>query len=222
MEYLNVQHEEGQGFKLTDFPDAVRVGQLKGEKAKELAGITLVISDLNEVSQCLELLIKNEFSPKHKEIVFHLAVVSLLRSYSSKNKARQFYLDIKDVLKDDFEGQEYFKFYRHLRDKHIAHDENSLRNCDVGFILNPESAPYKIEKIITFSTSYLICDNVQISNLKLLTEFSLEYCRGKYDILTTQLTNELEAKSFEELSSYPELNHTKPSLEDIGKNRLII
>ncbi len=218
MDFLDVSFEENKGFILKGFDDAEKVVNLTGSKAKELADIALAIGDLTHVTECLNFAVEKNRSPQESEIFLRMALVTLMRCYG-KNNARKTKLDIKEVLKDDVEGQECFSFYKSLRDKQIAHDENSLTDCVVGLVLNKIENPNKVAKIVTFLTGSLVFSGSHFCNLGLIVEKSLEYCHRKYDKLATELTDEFKKESYAALCALPELKYEKPILDEVHSTR---
>ena len=83
--------------------------------------------------------------------------------------------DLNSPLDGPEEGQRLFRFFDDLRDKHIAHDENSL--SAMGATL---SQPH-------------------VANLHLLITKALEWVVVKFNALREDLTAELEKESLETL-----------------------
>ena len=206
------------GLVLTDFPFAEKVISLNDTKAARLADLALCISDLNEAQSCMQMALEKVKNINESNFLFQMSIIIFLKSFTNNN-GRSGKLDIISVLSGDSDGVDAFNFYKNLRDKNIAHDDNSLTQCNVGAVVNKFDNPVKIEKVVTMVTKSIL-DNVQNSiNFNRLVSISLEFCEKEYDKLCFEITNELNKLSHADLVLINDLTYKKPNVDDVGKNR---
>jgi len=217
MENLNIEHTKGKGFQLTDFPNAQKVVALHGTKSQQLADMAAHMHDLNEASRCLDFFEKS--TDLFSQSIFAKMAIILIMKCFSKNNARKYPLKIEEILSSDHEGRKIFSYYKELRDKNIAHDDNAFYQCIPGAVINKEDAEYKIEKVVCFSAKGEVLDIGDVHNLRLIIGHSIKFTEAQFDQLCDELTQELEARSHEELIKMPQLEYKKPIVEDMGKNR---
>lgn len=166
---------EDLGFKQTKeeiqiagFPDAVKVVQITGEKAKRLADLTLHRTDLKFAVGYLEgINLVAEESEWLRTGLWHSAIVHFMKCFgSSKSRVS---LNPKKVYKGTKVARKVFEYFGSLRDKHLVHDENSYTQCYPGTILNKKGCDHQIAKIICVAFVSVTLDQAGYSNLCLLT-----------------------------------------------------
>ncbi|GEM_PF-757830 len=218
MQQLNIEHQEGTGLRLTDFPDALKAVALRGKKAQELADMTLHRHDLITAQDCLVALKNAEDRSLEQKVFWRLAVISFLKCFG-KNNARATQLFKEEVLKGDLMGQEVFEFFKDLRDKNIAHDDNPLMQCLPGAVINKPGAPFKIAKIIGVSFSAEMNTSENIQNLELLITKTRMYVESRFDVLCSELTEELEAVPHADLARMESIEYAKPGVKVMKESR---
>ena len=145
------------------------------------------------------------------------AVEHCMKCFSdTKSRSR---LSPKEVFKGDSEAIEVYEYFRSLRNKHIAHDENAYVQCIPGAVLNRPNAKYKIAKIVCFSAVAETLDQCNYGNLHKMVTETLSHIDARFESLCGNLTAELEARPYGELAAMEEMTYSKPELEDIGKSR---
>ncbi len=147
-----------------------------------------------------------------------MAIISFVKCFGP-NKARTNNLDINDVLAEDTQGKVIYLDFKNLRNKNIAHDENSILQCLPGAIINKKEAPHKIEKIITFNLQGITHDEASIDNLRELIGRSGKYVESRYDKICKELTDELEKMSHEELTKMKQMHYSIPKRDEVAKKR---
>ena len=208
----------GSGFRINGFPDATKVIKLSGYKAQQLSELALHRSDLLVALACLEGI--NDVppdSPLVQQGLWRSAVGHCMKCFSAS--AARSKLNPKKVFKGDSEALAIHEYFRNLRNKHIAHDANAYSQCLPGAVLNGPNAQYKIAKIVCFSAVAETLDQVNYSNLHKMVTETLSHIEARFESLSSDLTSELEARSYEELDSIEEMTYSKPELDDIGKSR---
>jgi hypothetical protein len=112
-----------------------------------------------------------------------------------------------------------FRFFKNMRNKNIAHDENAYLQCLNGIVLNNGKKNYMVERIICTSFRAASLDTGTFSNLILLVNKSLEYVKNHHEKLCELITIELEKKSYSELANYGEVKYIPPDVNKIHKPR---
>ena len=106
-----------------------------------------------------------------------------------------------------------------LRNKHLAHDQNSWLQAITAVAITSPDKDYNIERVLctTFEANSL--EQANFSNLSLLIENVLSWVNSQYDELCIHITNELEKVSRETLLSQPNIAYRAPKAEEIHLSR---
>lgn len=212
MHGINFEHKGvGKGFHITDYPNAVHVGALRGNEAQRVADYALHRFDLINSKQCLEQTTNSNLDHFTQSTFWRMAVINYSRCFKGNN-ARPTNLIVTDYI-NETEGIEAHQYFMTLRNKNIAHDDNALTQCLPGVIVNKADAVHKIEKIITLTATAEVYSDGNISNLNLLIEEALKHVTVQYDQACDELTRQLEALSHDELLQLPPLEYKKPTEE---------
>ncbi len=206
------------GFHINGFPDATKVIKLSGPKAQQLSELASHRNDLQIALASLQGI--NGVAPESSLVrqgLWRSAVEHCMKCFSASEARSK--LNPKKVFKGDSDALEICKYFRNLRNKHIAHDENAYSQCIPGAVLNGPNAQYKIAKIVCFSAVAETLDQVNYSNLHKMVTETLSHIEARFEGLCSDLTAELEARSYEELDSIEEMSYSKPELGEIGKTR---
>ena len=135
------------GFHIEGFPDASKVIKVHGPKAQRIADFALHRSDLLIALESLEGI--NSIAPEMRSVrqsLWRSAIVHCIKCFTdSKSRSG---LDPKKVFKGHSVALEVYEYFRALRNKHVAHDENSYLQCIPGAVLNKPGAEYKVAKIV--------------------------------------------------------------------------
>ena len=217
MEHFEIDRTDS-GFHISGFPDATKVKKLFGHKAQRLSELASHRNDLQIALASLEGI--NDVAPDNsllRQGLWRSAVEHWMKCFS--DSAARSRLDPKKVFKGDSEALEVYEYFRSLRNKHIAHDENAYIQCIPGAVLNRPNAEYKIAKILCFNAVAETLDQGNYSNLHKLVTETLSHIDARFDSLCGNLAAELEARPYGELAAMDELTYSKPELEDIGKSR---
>ncbi len=206
------------GFHINGFPDATKVIKLAGPKAQQLSELASHRNDLQIALASLEGI--NDVAPESSSVrqsLWRSAVEHCMKCFSASEARSK--LNPKKVFKGDSEAQEVYEYFRNLRNKHIAHDENAYSQCIPGAVLNGPNAQYKIAKIVCFSAVADTLDQGNYGNLHKMVTETLIHIDARFESLCSNLTAELEARSYGELDAMAEMTYSKPELGDIGKSR---
>ena len=212
-------NDDTKDIDLSGFPNAQKVISLTGVNAQKITDLMLHKSDLEFAEKCLKIVNDNSRDDFERGTFWRMAVIYFIRCFT-KNDARVSTLSIKDVIGSDLEGQKVFEVFRHLRNKNVAHDENSINRCIPGAVINKLGQPHIIERVITISFyGETFCEE-NVSNLSLLIKEANRYIETKYDSVCEKITEELESVEYNELISRDRLSYQKFDYKDIDKNRL--
>lgn len=217
MERYQVSRNDS-GFYVEGFPDAAKLIQLEGPKARRLADLALHRSDLDFARECLTAI--NGISPDNeiaRQALWRSAIVQYAKCFGS-SKSR-FQLQAAAIYKGDPMGLQIFEYFSHMRDKHVAHDENAYAQCTPGAVINKPDKPHKVEKILCTSMFVQTLDQINFGNLVLLVQKAHAWVVLHFDNLCALLTKELEALPYDALLQRPAVTQRVPTPADVNKAR---
>ncbi|TCT06366.1 hypothetical protein [Paralcaligenes ureilyticus] len=218
MEHFEISQRES-GLHIEGFPDAVKVIAIEGPRSKRLADLALHKDDLEFADGCLDAINLSPEGPYViREALWRSAIVHFMKCFG--DSGARFQLSSAKILKGERpEASIAFKYFKHLRNKHFVHDENSYAQSLPGAILNSETKSYKIEKIVCFAAIAGTLAQENYSNLKLLIQKSRSWVISEFDQLCSTLTAELEREPYERLLKKESLAFRAPIIGEIHKNR---
>ena len=207
------------GFRIEGFPDAVRFIKLDHPQAQRIADLALHLRDLIFDRECLESI--NTLVAGQdviREALWRSAVIHLMKCFGTS--ASRFQLSADKIFKTEPpEAKKVFEYFQHLRDKHLAHDENSYSTCIPGAVVNRGDAPSKIAKIITFGAHTMTLDQTSFANLMLLIKRAHDWVISQYDLACDRMVERLEAVPYSQLTSMEEVVYSVPTVDEIGRSR---
>ncbi|MCG8028667.1 MAG: hypothetical protein N0E59_10720 [Candidatus Thiodiazotropha taylori] len=218
MEHYPVKNVDG-GIRIEGFPDAVKLLKLDDPKAQRISDLLLHRSDLEFAASCLEA-INTTPADLHtvREALWRCAIIHFAKCFG--NSAARFRLSREKVyIGERLAALQAFEYFKHLRNKHIVHDENSYAQSISGAVLNRGDKPYKIEKILCFAAHGNTLEQGNYNNLKLLIDKALAWVVNEFDTCCEVVSKELEAIPYEELLARPDVQYHVPSVEEISGNR---
>jgi hypothetical protein len=212
----------GTDLHIEGYPNAVKVIELEDQKSRNLADLTLHKNDLENALNYLLLLeqpsSESDLNPVIREALWISAIIQFSKCFGRSNARVR--LDKSVVYEgESTEALQAFEFFKCLRDKHVAHDENSYSQCLTGAILNAQDSPHKIAKIICLEMRAVTLEQANYSNLKLLIKKASEWVTHQFDSLCQEITDELERETYQALFTRNDVRVDPPLIEDIGKNR---
>lgn len=201
-----------------EFPEAEKLIDVQEHPiSRQIGNLSLHRSDMHLAHYLLKQI--NKISDVEVKLcLFNYSIIVFFKCFS-ENKSRS-NLDYKKVYKEP-RAHEAFLFFKSLRDKHIAHDENPLYEVAVGAVLNKKSADHKIAKIISANKLVPMLNQDNYSNLDLLISKCVEWIEVEYESICNLLTAALEKTTYDDLFSYKELffKHSTIAPEDVHKSR---
>lgn len=205
-------------FHIEGFPDAVKVITVRGPLAAQLADLALHLADLHCAHECL-LGINKVQEHFLREGLIVAALVRFYKCFGSSAARNTVRLDPTLLFGAHPNGLENYKFYKNVRDKHVAHDENSLSQAPIGAALNKREAPYKIAKVFSLAVNSGLVTQENFSNLTLLVDLAEKWVHAEIERISKDVTTELEAESYDALFARDELKISPVDLAAVGKNR---
>lgn len=207
------------GLHIEGFPDALKVIRLDGPLAQRLSDLALHKSDLEFSDACLEgLNAVPEEANVLRQALWQSAIIHFSKCFG--NSGARFQLNARKIYKSEPpEAMVAFAYFQDLRDKHVAHDENSYAQSLPGAVLNRGDKEYKIEKVICFNAIANTLEQANFSNLKLLIGKAHTWVISEFDQLCDTLAKQLEQELYETLLVKEALNYRVPTVDEISKNR---
>lgn len=218
MEFFELSQRES-GLHIEGFPDAVKVIGIDGPRSKRLADLALHKDDLAFADSCLDAINLSPEKPSViREALWRSAIVHFMKCFG--DSGARFQLSATKILKGEPpEALMAFEYFKHLRNKHFVHDENSYAQSLPGAILNPKTKSCKIEKIVCFAAIAKTLGQENYGNLKLLIQKTHSWVIAEFDQLCDTLTAELELEPYESLLKKESLTFRAPTNDEIQKNR---
>lgn len=202
------------GFHVEGFPDASKVIRISGPKSRRLSDLALHKSDLDFAAQCLDAINKVQDDPSVlRQALWRSAVTHYLKCFGDPGV--RFQLDAQSIYNGDAGALLAFDYFKHLRNKHLLHDENAYAQALPGAILNQRGHPYKIEKIVCLSAIAETLVQGNYSNLHLLIDVAKKWVEQQFGELCDLLTGELERLSYEDLDAREAMIYTAPALDEL-------
>ena len=202
------------GFHVEGFPDASKVIRISGPKGRRLSDLALHKSDLDFATHCLDAINKVQDDPAVlRQALWRSAVTHYMKCFGDPGV--RFQLDAQDIYKGDADALLAFDYFKHLRNKHLLHDENAYAQGLPGAILNQRGRPYKIAKIVCLSAIAETLVQGNYSNLHLLVDIARKWVGRQFDELCDLLTAELEPLSYEDLDAREAMIYTVPALDEL-------
>lgn len=218
---MDLNSSTQEEIRIEGIDDADRIVSINGPKVSQLADIALHAADLSRADSHLDAI--NRLPSDEVELaeaLYVAAVIRYLKCFGTKNASRKSYtLSESKVFASEPDGIACFNELKAIRDKHLAHDENSLAQCVVGAVLNDGAKSYKVERVVALSTFAVILNENRWRNLKLLVARTRDFVNREKDRLCQEITQDLEHFDYTELAARsPVILH--PAMQaDIGRNR---
>lgn len=133
------------------------VAQVDYKESRNLADLGSILQDLTfTIETCKRLMQLLKDDSKDVVLVASLwtaALIHYIRSFASGKR-----YDLSEDIFQDLPGDaiEVHKFYKNLRDKHIAHSVSPYEQVEVGLILSPkDSGEKKVMGVATLSMRHI-------------------------------------------------------------------
>ena len=192
----------GRKIIIEGYENAVGIKCLTHQEARQLRSYSLHQSDLNFCRHALDELRKLDRSEKSEHTVLATALwVTIIARYFKcfgRNPAR-ISLNAGKIFKPFKGAIAGFDYYKHLRNKHLIHDENSRCKSLVGIVLNPESAKSKIEGVVSLVVTINTFDDEHLKKFEKLLEVTRDWVAAKSQELHDLLDAKYEKMDYKDL-----------------------
>lgn len=216
---MELEHKDGR-LEVTGIPDANKLVKLPREHSKGIADLRLHQSDLVIALDSLEGINKAIVAgiPEIAESLWRSSIIHFIKCFSGQKSRDK--LDPEKVYAEEApEAMQAFDYFKALRNKHIAHDDNAYLQALTGLALNEGNKAYKIEKVLCFSFKSDTLEDDNYGNLLLLINKAKDYVDKEFFKLCDEITVDLEKLSYEDLIAFGELAFKAPEITDISKTR---
>lgn len=212
---------DGQ-FQIGGFPDAAKViavSPLLEDLARQYADMVLHHSDLKFAQECLTALSSPRVTePLVAEAVWQCAVIHYCKCFGKQGETRA-RLPYSEIL-DAGMPHEIHEYFRFLRNKHIAHDENAWTQATPMAIVAAAGKKRKIEEVVCTNITARTREVTNINNLNLLVAHALSWVESRIDDLSEEIKAELEKLPYEVLLAQSEPDpYYAARAEDVSKPR---
>lgn len=205
------------GLHVEGFPEAVKVIRIAGDKAARVADLALHKHDLEFADACLVELSKiPESAPTLQKALWHAAIISYVKCFGGGVRTA---LDADLIYGSNALAMEAYRYFRELRNKHVAHDVNAYAQCAPGAAINAAGHEHKVAKILCVSTFAETMQQGSFDNLRSLITDARRAVESEFDNLCNELTQELEAKPHAELLSIESVTCGVPTLQEMFRQR---
>lgn len=213
-----VSYADGQ-FAIGHYPVGSKLAAVQGEDGERLAHLMLHRQDLTFALECcLTLSNDSTLTSVVRQALWRSAIVAWAKCFS-KSHAGRFQLE-RDKIYPTGVAHDVYDFFRKLRNKHIAHDENPFAQAHPGAVIAPPGSDRKVLQVLCF-TMLLDTESggTDLENLGLLVETALNWVTTEYDVLCARVAEALETRDYAELDAMPGMTINPPKAGDVGTRR---
>lgn len=206
--------------EINGIPDATQLVKLPRELSKDIADLRLHNTDLEIASRSLEGINKaiRADIPEIVDSLWRSAIIHFIKCFSGQRSRNM--LDPNIVFSTEPEQALHaFRYFKKLRNKHIAHDDNAYLQALTGLALNDGNKDYKIERVLCFTVLSDTMENDNYGNLLLLINRTREYVDKQFALLCDEITLELDKWSYSDLLALGDLDFKPPEVDELGKTR---
>lgn len=216
---MNIDQNEGR-IEINGIPDATQIVKLPLEMSEDIADLRLHNTDLEIALRSLEGINKaiDAGIPEITDSLWRSAIIHFIKCFSGQKSRRKLDPNIVFATEPE-ETHQAFLYFKNLRNKHIAHDDNAYLQALTGLALNDGSKAYKIERVLCFTILSNTMENGNYGNLLLLINKTKEYVDENFHILCDEITAKLDQRSYRDLLSFGGLEFKAPEFEELGKTR---
>ena len=213
------------GFHVGGFPDAVKListSDISPRRSRELTDIASCRLDLIFAKACLDFLKSAENpSPVLRDALWRAAIIYYCKCFGHSGPRKPLpYTKILPIMPDsEVQPREIHKYFRGLRNKHIAHDENAWLQVLAGAVVAPSGKGYNVEKVTCMIFQGQTLDDGNFGNLYLLIERALAWVESYFDTLCDEIAGELEKLPRETLLNQPDLKYRPPEANEVNSPR---
>lgn len=219
MESYNISMHEGR-INIQGINDAVHLKKLPEKLGRTLSDYSLHQNDLLFAKHNLDAINKEEilYDDYLRQALWRSAIVHYVKCFTPSKARGQLSFDRVYRNAPD-EARIAYDYIKELRDKTIAHDQNSYAQSIPCAALNAGNKSYKVEKILFINFQADSLNNENYSNLYLLISQALDFVNSELDNMFIRATEMVEMLKFDEIMKFEDVNYTSPTLDDVSKKR---
>jgi hypothetical protein len=203
-----------------EFPEAVKLVEVPHEALrKKLAHLSLHHFDLMFAAQCLAVLAGRD-KPGEPDIVrrglWHAALVATYKCFGG-SRARASLK--RDDIYDEGDQRDTFDYFKHLRDKHIVHDDNDHAQAHVGAVLEKLGVEPKVTEALCFTMFTSTVDQQNTASLRCVVDKAIGWVESEIDTISDAITAAMNEMRYAELDALPGIGASKPTNDTIAITR---
>lgn len=213
----------GNTFQIDGFDDAsklVAVSGLTPELERTLADYTLHLADLRSARACIDHLCRPETTePVIRDALWQSAIMHYTKCFDQSAKVRTMKLAVSDYLPEGL-PREIHEYFRHMRNKHLVHDENAYTDLAVGAVLAQPGSVSSVLEVIAVHIEGNTLEDANIRNLSNLITSASAWVDAELERTYRAIRSELEGQPYEVLTRQPAMRpYRAPEAEDMAKRR---
>jgi hypothetical protein len=189
-------------------------------RCQDIRTLCLHRANLGFALDMLDLLSKQDGEcTRIQQGLWRSAIIHYAKCFGKSNARNR--LEAETIFKScPPEAMVCHKYFKHLRNKNVAHDENAYSQALAAAIINKATEPYKIAKIISAGFYAESLNTNDYQNLLNLVRKAIEYVEKEIDLVCKRITAELEKLPYDNLLKMDSVKYTPPTPNDVSKPRV--
>jgi hypothetical protein len=151
------------------------------------------------------------------EGLWDAAIVHFMKCFGQS--ASRFSLQKTQIYGADSGALATFEFYKDLRNKHLAHDENGFAMPYAGAFINGPGAATKVAQVVCLNQLTGTLADSNRANLRRLIDLAIVWVAQEFDKVCDSLKKDLESVPLEQLLLREDLRPQPVSPADVGTPR---
>jgi hypothetical protein len=202
-----------------DFPNASKFVEVPVALGKRFAHLGLHQTDLLFAIECLDELDRT-LQPGEPTIaqrgLWHAALIATYKCFQAS--AARFKLVREDICEEG-PVRVSFDYFKHLRNKHVAHDQNDMAQAHVMAVLERPGTEPKVSEALCLNVLGSTVSQQNSASLRGVVQAALAWVEERLDVAAEEIVNKMNGWSYEELDSMPPIQGKQPTLESIAVTR---
>jgi hypothetical protein len=217
--HLGEKDPTGRQLSIEGFPNATQVVAVAGPLAERASHLALHASDVRFAKEIIATLANGSpVSDVTGEALWRTAIVQFTKCFKGSNARSR--LEPRPIFgAGESQSSQNFRWFMDLRDKHIAHDDNSYSQAQTVALLNDGTKDIKVEAILNLTQRFSVLSQANIDNLRELVDKTLAWVLAEVGGVRNQIQSELEARSYAELSALSPSSFTAPGFKVMSQTR---
>lgn len=219
MRSLRVQVTADGNLHFPDFPNASKFVEIPPALGKRFAHLGLHQADLLFAIECLDELDRT-LQPGEPTIaqraLWHAALIATYKCF--QGSAARFKLARDNICK---EGplRYSFDYFKNLRNKHVAHDQNDMAQAHVMAVLERPGAEPKVSEALCLCVVGSTVEPQNSASLRSVVQAALDWVEEQIDFAAEEIVSRMNGWSYDELDALHPIQGKVPTLESIAVTR---